>query len=239
MSNNNVILVSGSSATGKSACLANIPEPEGVMYLNTEANKSLPFPAKFQQYNVTDPNQIPEAFAHAETQPEIHTIVVDSLTFLLEQYITLYIVDATDKMNGWSNFQQYFKRLMKTHVANSTKRVIFTAHTETILNEADMAMETKVPVSGGLKKNGIEAYFGIVISTKRMTVKALNGFASDLLTISEDDEIDGFKYCFQTRLTKETVNERIRAPMGMFSRKETYTDNNIQLILNHVTNYYK
>ena len=43
---------------------------------------------------------------------------------------------------------------------------------------------------------------------------------------------------FQTRLTKDTVNERLRGPMGMWDAKETYIDNNIQLVLDHINEYY-
>ena len=34
--NDHLVLVSGASATGKSACLASITDPQGVMYLNCE-----------------------------------------------------------------------------------------------------------------------------------------------------------------------------------------------------------
>ena len=35
--NDNLVLISGKSASGKSACLAGLKNPEGVMYLNCEA----------------------------------------------------------------------------------------------------------------------------------------------------------------------------------------------------------
>ncbi|MGV8863227.1 MAG: hypothetical protein ACOH2T_18935 [Pseudomonas sp.] len=59
-----------------------------------------------------------------------------------------------------------------------------------------------------------------------------------MLTITEDDELVGFKYVFQTRLTKDTYFERIRSPMGLFKVNETFIDNNAQLLLNHLTTYY-
>jgi len=46
--NDNLVLVSGASGTGKSASLMNIKNPEGVMYLNCESNKKLPFRSKFR-----------------------------------------------------------------------------------------------------------------------------------------------------------------------------------------------
>lgn len=62
--------------------------------------KKLPFPAKFKQYTITDPYQVHEAFTHAENQPDIHTIVVDSLTFLMEIFHSKYIHGAADGMGG-------------------------------------------------------------------------------------------------------------------------------------------
>jgi hypothetical protein len=53
------------------------------------------------------------------------------------------------------DFAQYYKTLMQSSVANSTKNVYFMAHTMNILNENDGIMETKVPIKGSLKNNGI------------------------------------------------------------------------------------
>ena len=47
-----------------------------------------------------------------------------------------------------------------------------------------------------------------------------------------------YKYCFQTKLTRETVGERIRGPMGMWDTNETFIDNNIQLVMNRLHEYY-
>ncbi len=128
---------------------------------------------------------------------------------------------------------------MQQTVATSTKNIIFLAHTLSTYNEENLAMETKVPVKGALKNNGLEAYFTSVISTKKVPVKKLENYGSDMLSITEEEEVLGFKYCFQTKLTKETVNERIRSPMGMFTNAETYTDNDIQVVLDHLHEYYK
>lgn len=237
--NDHLILLGGKSASGKSAALRNIDKPEGVMYLNCESNKRLPFPAKFKQFSITDPLQIEEAFAAAENMPEIHTIVIDSLTYLLDMYESLYVLNPgnPNTMKAWGDFAQFFKRVMQEHVAKSTKKVVFLAHTADKEND-DMIVETIVPVKGSLKSNGIESYFSCVIAAKKVNLKELKDYENDMLTITEEEEMLGFKYVFQTKLTKKTVNERLRGPMGMFSNKETYTDNDIQLILNRLDEYY-
>lgn len=236
--NDHLVMVSGASSTGKSASLRDIPDPEGVMYLGTEAGKRLPFNSKFDIYKITDPLDVPKGIEAAEDMEHIHTIVVDSQTFLMDQFESIYVLGSTDTMKGWQNYQQFFKNLMQGVVAKSSKRIVFTAHTQSILNESEMVVETKIPVKGALKANGIEAYFSLVISTKKMTLKALEGYKSDLLTITEEEELLGFKHVFQTKLTKSTVNERIRAPMGMFTTQETFIDNNINLVFKRLEEYY-
>ena len=79
----------------------------------------------------------------------------------------------------------------------------------------------------------------MVISTKKVPLKALKDYSNDLLTITPDEEALGFKYVFQTRLTKDTVGERMRGPLGLFETKETFIDNNTQLVLNRLHEYYK
>ena len=236
--NDHLVLVCGKSATGKSASLMGIKNPEGVMYLNCESGKRLPFRAKFKQYVITDPLQVMQAFDHAETQENVHTIVVDSLTYLLDMYESLYVLNSPNTMKAWGDFAQFFKVLMQQKVAGSTKKVIFTAHTSDSLNENEMSVETKVPVKGSLKNNGVESYFSLVLASKKVPLKTLKDYKNDLLNITPEEEALGFKYVYQTKITKDTVNERLRGPLGLFDTKETYIDNNIQLVLDRLQEYY-
>jgi len=237
--NDHLVLLCGKSATGKSASLMGLEKPEGVMYLNCEAGKKLPFRAKFKQFTITDPLQVIEAFEAAENMQDVHTIVVDSLTYLLDMYESVYVLNASNGMQAWGQFAQYFKSLMQQSGAKSTKNVIFTAHTSDPLNEGEMVMETKVPVKGSLKNNGVESYFTVVIASKKVPLKTLKDYANPMLTITPEEEALGFKYVFQTKITKESVNERLRGPLGLFDTKETYIDNNMQLVLNRLKDYYQ
>jgi len=236
--NDDLVLISGASATGKSASLMNIANPEGVMYLNCESNKKLPFKSKFQEFTIVDPMQVYEAFQHAETLPEIHTIVVDTSTYLMDMFETQYVLSSANTQKAWGDYAQYFKRLMQQYVASSTKNVIFLAHTKQVMNEAEMVLETKVPVKGALNNQGIESYFSTVISTKKMPLNKLKDYQNEFLTITEEEEMLGYKHVFQTRLTKDTVNERMRSSMGMWSIQETYIDNNAQFVLDRLHQYY-
>jgi hypothetical protein len=237
--NDQLVLVCGKSSAGKSASLRGLRNPAGVMYLNCESGKKLPFSAKeYKQFTIIDPLQVEEAFAHAETLPEVHTIVVDSLNYLLDMYESIYVLPSTNTMQAWGQYNQFFKRLMQVHVARSTKNVVFLAHTLDKLNEADSVMETAVPVKGALKNQGIESYFSCVVGAKKLTLRAIEDYKSDLLNITEEEEMLGFKYLYQTKLTKQTVNERLRGAMGLWDNKETFIDNDVQKVLDRLHEYY-
>ena len=236
---NKVILLSGKSATGKSASLQNIKKPEGVLYLNCEAGKPLPFNHKFNERIITDPLHVPGYIETWEKKEEIHTIIIDSLSFMMEQYESQYVIPATNGMKAWGNYAQFFKTLMQDQVAKSTKNIVFITHTMDVVNEAEMVNETMATVKGSLKNLGIESYFTTVISSKKLPLTKLTAYENPLLTISEEDEILGFKYVFQTKLTKDTVNERMRSHLGLWKKEETFINNDIQLVLDRLNEYYK
>jgi len=133
--------------------------------------------------------------------------------------------------------------MMSQLVATSTKNVVFLAHTLNVLNEAEMVSEVKVPVKGALKNNGIESFFSVIISTKKVPINKLTDKVakSKFLTITEEEEDLGIKYVFQTQITKDTINERMRGPMDprMWERNETFIDNDLQLVLDRLHKYYK
>lgn len=236
--NDHLVLIGGKSAAGKSAALMQLQHPEGVIYLNCENGKKLPFKSHFKEFTITDPLQVYEAFDAAETMPEVHTIVVDTVTYLMDMYENLYVLNSANSMKAWGEYGQYLKRLMQQYVAKSTKNVIFLAHTSDILNETDMIMETMVKVKGSIMNVGVESFFSTVISCKKMPLSKLKNYSSPLLNITPEEEMLGFKYVFQTRLTKETVNERMRSSLGMWTTNETYIDNNVQLVLDRLHQYY-
>tara|TARA_Y100001936_G_scaffold100477_1_gene98813 strand:+ start:18512 stop:19246 length:735 start_codon:yes stop_codon:yes gene_type:complete len=244
MINNHLLLVSGKSASGKSASLIDLDKPEGVMYLNCENGKKLPFKSKFKEYIVTDPAQVYEAFKEAEKNEKlknIHTIVIDSLTYLMDMYESTKIVPSTNRQQSWGDYYQYMRILMSQIVAKSTKNVVFLAHSSDVLNEAEHVTETKVMVKGALKNIGIESFFTTVISTKKLSLEKLDdkNANSPLYKVTDEEKDLGFKYVFQTRITKDSIHERIRSPRDMWTTKETYIDNNLQNVINKLHEHYK
>jgi hypothetical protein len=237
-SNDQLVLIGGESGTGKSVSLRNLPNPERVMYLNCEAGKRLPFKNDFQLYIIKDPYQVHEAFDFANGNPDIDYIVIDTVTFMMDMFESQYVLPSTQTMQAWGHFAQFFKTLMQDKVASSDKSVIMLAHTREDLDEKTMSMKTAVPIKGALKNNGVESYFSTVVATKKISLKDLEPYKSDLLNITEQEEMLGFKHVFQTQLTKATIGERIRGPLGLFTVAQTYMDNDAGLLMKHLQDYY-
>lgn len=242
--NDNLLYIGGMSTMGKSASLRNLKNPEKVMYLNCE-HKKTPFRNRFQEFKIVDPLQVYEAFTAAEDM-DIDVIALDSVTFMMSMFEQMHIINnppltkggSPDTLAGWGNYGTFFRRLMTEFSANSTKTRVFLGHNKETYNKEQMVKETKAAIKGSLNDTGIEAYFSTCINAKRLLLEDLAGYENDLLTITPEDEALGYKYVFQTRLTKDTVTERIRSPMGMWAHNETYIDNDIQLVLDRLDEFY-
>lgn len=99
--NDQLVLICGPSASGKSASLRNIRNQERWLYMGTEAGKRLPFKNKFRSARVTDPMQVLGAFDYAiEHKDDVDGIIVDSLTFLMDQYESQYVLTAANTMKA-------------------------------------------------------------------------------------------------------------------------------------------
>ena len=235
--NNQLILVAGYSASGKSASLMNIKNPQKWLYLNCEG-KNLPFRSKFQEYKITDPYQVFEAFDYGTENSDIEGIIIDSLTYLMDMFEIQYVTSASDTRKAWQEYGNFFRSLMLDKVVKFGKNTIFLAHTLDMYDENSLMVKTYVPIKGSLKNQGVESFFSVVLATKKVALKDLKNYDNDLLHITPDDEIVGFKYVFQTRLTKDSLGERIRGPLGLWNQKETFIDNDCQQVLDHLKNFY-
>jgi hypothetical protein len=239
--NDQLVLITGYSATGKSASLRNIRDQEHWLYLGTEAGKRLPFKNKFSGQRISDPWEVFQFFEAAIAEPLAKGIIIDSLTFLMDMFETQYVIGSANTMKAWGDYQQFFKELMQQKVVLFGRPTIITAHLKDELDEKAMEMRTSVPIKGALKNNGVEAYFSTVVAAKKMALKDLEPYlvpANPMLTVSAEEEELGYKHVFQTRPTKTTVGERIRSPMGMFPKEQTYIDNDAQVLLDHLTEFY-
>jgi hypothetical protein len=236
--NRNLVMIVGKSASGKSASLMNLKDPKGVAYMNCESGKELPFKSSFRELVVTNPYQVYAGFDELNNKETMHTAVIDTVSFLMDMFESTVVLTSTDGRKAWGDYAQFFKKLMQEYVAKSSKNVIMLAHTMDQLNEKDGVVETLVKVKGSLMNQGIESYFCNVVAAKKMSLSKLDKFHNPMLVITPEEEALGFKYVFQTRLTKETVHERIRGPLGLWSPQETFIDNDAQKLLEKLQAYY-
>lgn len=237
--NDQMILIGGVSGAGKSAALRNIRNQNRWIYINSEAGKRLPFRNDFIQARIDDPYQVVTFVEEAiENADFVDGLIIDSSTFMMDMFESQYVLGSADTMKGWSNYAQFWKNLMQQQLVRFGKPVVIIAHVLEVYDESSLSMKRSVPIKGALKNQGVEAYFSTVVEATKIPIKDLKEFDPELLKISEDEEDLGFKYVFQTRLTKETIGTRIRSPMGMFSKKQTYMDNDCQMLLDHLAKFY-
>jgi hypothetical protein len=241
--NPQLVLIGGLSGAGKSASLRNIRNQNRWLYFNAENGKRLPFRNEFQSYTITDPYQVYEGFDHATNNipDQVDGVIVDTMTFLLDMFESLYIRGAVNTQKAWGDFADFTKVLFQQKVALFGKPVLILAHVLETLDEVAMEMKTAVPVKGSTKNQGIEAFFSTVVEARKLPIKELEDYRGEnniLLNINEEEDLIGVKHVFQTRLTKSTVGKRIRSPMGMFTKEQTFIDNDAQLLLDHLKTFY-
>ena len=234
-----LVLIGGLSGAGKSASLRNIKNQEKWVYLGTEAGKKLPFRNKFNTVNITDPLDVIDYFDNCIENPEeVEGIIIDTVSFLMEQFESQYVLTSANTMKAWGDYNQFFKKIMQQKVAKFGKPVIILTHIKEDIDETTAEKTVSAPIKGALRGTGIEAFFSTIVNAKKVSIKELEKYNSDLLEITEEDRALGYKHVFQTRITKSTIGEKIRSPMGMFSISQTYMDNDAQKLLDHLNEFY-
>lgn len=238
--NDQLILICGYSGSGKSYSLKNIRNQDKWLYLNTEAGKKLPFKNQFKNIRIVDPKEVLSYFdAAIAAGDKSEGIIIDSIDFLMNMFEAKYIKTAADTRKAWGNYQTFFEQIFQDKIIRYGKPVIIIAHVADSYDEKTLDTKTSIPVKGALKNISIEAYCSFLIYAEKMTLKDLENYKNDLLHITVKDEATGLKYCFQTQLTKTTLNKKIRGPDDLFTLDETYIDNDAQLVLDKLTEYYK
>ena len=222
--NDQMSLIGGMSGTGKSTSLRDIPEQEKWFYLNTEAGKRLPFKNNYQTFRIEDPYQVHEAFEHFTDDPDILGGIVDGITFMMDMFETIYIYNNSNTQKAWADYQQFFKRLMQDKVVKFGKPVLMTAHPVSVQRE--FALDRRGRAREGCPEE--QRYRELLLDRglgEEAHAQELEGYESDLLTITEDDELLGYKHVFQTRPTKQTIGERVRSRLSECSprRKPSWT----------------
>lgn len=251
MSNKLTILIEGASGAGKTSSFEFLQDQEGVLFLNCEG-KELPYPNDFCVFKITDPYQVHAALnkLHAKEQfkhpksgkmVDIHTVVVDSFTFLMDMYEALYVRTAEDTRGAWGNYGNFIRETMLDKVAKLD--VPFLATTHIMVNDDMDTLEkvSRAAIKGSVGKgNGLESYFTTVVYAKQMRLKDIEPFLENasMLTLTEEEKFDERKHVFVTRPARQHSGDRIKSPRGVFEVKDLYTDNNTQALINHIRKFY-
>lgn len=238
-SNKNIVLIMGRPNTGKSTSLRNIKNQASMVYLNTDL-KALPFADTFMKnVEVSDAMDVLSYIQNIEEQPKATGAVLDTITFLMAMYERQYVNTAADTQKAWGNYGNFYREFIHA-IKAGTKDYVIMAHEDSALNEAAMQMETRVPIKGAVGKIGVEADFTTILSTKQVSIKNLEkaNCESDLLHITDEEREDGFKYVFCTRVTKETLGEKMRSAIGLWKRNELYIDNDVEQVFTRLREYY-
>ena len=250
MNKGHLILLVGKSTAGKSYSLKNLRNPKGVLFLNCESGKNLPFQSEFKEVVVTDPrNEItgPNSYLKqaANVGPDVvHTVVIDSLTFLMQMYEAKYLKEYSDGRKFWGDYAQFFTNLINQEIPELIKigiNVILLAHTSDVLNEKESVVEVRVKLKGSVMNIGVEAYFNDIIAAKVVPLETLKNYKNDMLHLDQlelEEQITEQKHVLQTKLTKESRNDKIRSSPGLWQINETYIDGDIQVVLDHLNKFY-
>lgn len=235
--NNHIVLVMGKPNTGKSSSLMKLKNQDKMIYLNTDL-KSLPFADHFlKNVAVKDARDVLTYIPEIEQIPEVQGVVLDTLTFLMSMYERQYVSNAANGQAAWGGYGNFYREFIHA-IKAGTKDYAILAHEETYLNEQSMQLESRVPVKGSVGKVGVEADFTTILGTKQIPIKKLEGFENDLLHITDEEREDGFKYVFVTRVTKDSIGDKMRSAMGLWSRKELYIDNDLEQVFTRLRQYY-
>lgn len=235
--NKNIVLIMGKPNSGKSTSLRNLKHQDSMVYLNTDL-KELPFADKFKSnVEISDARHVLEYIDQIEAQPAVTGAVLDTMTFLMSMFERQYVISSKDTQKAWGDYGNFYREFIHAIKAGSKDYVIM-AHEDTTLNEQAMQMETKIPIKGAVGRIGAEADFTTILSTKQIPIKKLEGIENDLLHITDEEREDGFKYVFCTRISKDTVGEKMRSAIGLWSRNELYIDNDMEQVFNRLKAYY-
>lgn len=235
--NKNIVLIMGRPNTGKSTSLMGLSNQDRMAYLNCDL-KELPFKDRFAvNVEVADAYDVLAFIDQIEAEGSIEGGVLDTITFLMSMFERQYVRNAANTQKAWGDYGDFYRTLIHKLKAG-TKDYAILAHADTQHNENNMTMETSVPIKGAVGKIGVEADFTTILSTRQMPIKKLEGFENDLLHITDEEREDGFKYVFVTRVTKDSVGEKMRSPMGLWDRKELYIDNDLNQVFARLKQYY-
>ncbi len=237
MANNLIVAVVGLAGNGKSASLEHIPNQKEWLYLNCETNKPLPFVHNFNEKVVTTPSKLKQLIKAGATNDKCKGIIIDTLTSAFDMQEMHGKKTAEDGYKAWDMYRDYVLDIFQNGVANCNKPIIFLCHVE-MTKDIKGRSKLAISVKGSVANRGIESFFTNIVYADYVELDDLEEYKNDMLNITEDEKIDDGKYVFQTRKTAMGVGLNIRQTRNLWTRDETFIDNNIMHVINKLKNLY-
>ena len=213
--NKPLIGIVGSSGTGKSTSLRNLPLNETII-IDLE-RKGFPFKEakNFQTITATILPEIKQAIETATKNADI--VVIESFT----KYCEILIDVAQKQYKGFDIWNYYNKKIRDTleSLKNEKATVVVTAIDEIVKIMQPTGGEyntRRIKVQGKVHEGCIEKEFLLVLFTEVRREK------------------DSIEYCFQTNSDGITS---AKTPMGMFS--DMYIPNDLNTVINSMEKYYE
>lgn len=237
------VLLCGESAQGKSWSLLNLGKdnPKSVAYLSAEANKGTPFKNNFTKLKkgITSPYEVIQFFKQMEEIDSIEYCILDGFNYLMEMFES----QQKNGYDGWKDYAEFIKELHQQVIGPSKKKWLIIAHTYKELMDNGQ-YRFYVPIKGASAKTGLESWYNIVVYAVKFPLKKAKEMIEqgkvdpNLFFITEDEENDGVKYCYQVRSTPDMAEARIRSLAGMWNKNQIYINNDAQLLMDHLSAYF-
>jgi energy-coupling factor transporter ATP-binding protein EcfA2 len=213
---NNIVLIYGSSGSGKSSSLRHL-DFDSTVLINIEG-KMLPIrgASKMRQEVPKNLTEVKVAIKKAVDDDSVKTIIFDSLTMFGDNILYPELVrDVPDSRSGWLDYRDAISGMLE-YCKKSGKSFIFIALASDVLNEKEAVLKT-VPAIQGSMKNSLSSHFTVVLKTN---------------VLVEDGEL---RYVFQTNKTAKDKDNEAKSPFGLFD--ELYIDNDVKLVFDSIDEY--
>ena len=222
----------------KTSSLRNLKDTQSIAYLNTDQKEVVykTDPPMKGGY-ISDPYSLLQAIDEIEASSALRMGILDTLSYAMQQFEVLHIANAANGQKAWGEYANFYKSLIHK-IKSGTKDYAILCHVTDVMNDSEMVIETKSSIKGSVGKQGIEGDFSIILATRKVSIKALAGISNPLLNITPDEEEDGFKYVFQTRIDKDSMGWPVRSPIGLWQRNEKYIDNDLNAVFERLHTYY-
>lgn len=247
VTSDNALLVVGEAGGGKSSSLLHLDQPS-TAYLSFEGNKRLPYKHNFKFIRIKNILDTYNYIQKAIDSPAITTIVLDTISAMMDMYETQVIVNSADSRAAWGDYAQFWRTLVYTYFAQTNKNIICLGHQKIITLDNGTNVK-RVPVKGSLAGAGLEMYFTLITLATKVPISVFSEqnddgsfkYKNDLLTLTEREKGMGTKYVYQTLPTSNDQLTPIRSLEQpghyMWDINETYIDNNVMHYIQRTNEY--